>query len=627
METNEPSPGSFERLPLSCVAQFHTYIPASGDEANPVIIETELKKGERDGSARGWRRVSTFRGHCFYPHAPSPQSVQAYTLGNRMISQGFGWEYHSMEYVLTPSGYVEWGTAVLNHHCTNLKGDGEGTDYIYGAIYCSLGRYSISLSLFRSFLERWNPETNTFIFADGERTITLLDMLRLAGLPLDGEFYEEFVPSRHEQDPSLLCYPKCLSQLLRVWDKLQVGGEVSFQEWCDHFHNTPRGPPNSDDADASLTYKAAFLALWLCSFVVVGGGSLIRPGVFVMASWMAMGRRYALAQPALCSLYYSLRLISTNPVGPSYLNRSWSVHYIIGWMGAYFKNIFGDRMRGAHVLAYNHALKKPMMANIMFRIPTHFNSVGAFDFLCKDANILWSPYKPKFSDRARAPPPAWIRNTFYLSLRRGMLPWRRAGLCIAEPYHPDRVARQFRLDQVIPFLPLASLYTVEDFGIAHAYWRHILRPVQDNLPLLPDDSITGQCTVHWLKWYKKFSEPFNSILDALSHGIAVGKVPYQDRKKRAVDNVIVSRRLSHHDLFVVHEVPEQRRAQHAEFIKSEVEEFTGPWKKALCDFLRSGTLPSIRPFQVYAFPLFFLNKISANLISHFILSSRVIIYF
>jgi hypothetical protein len=186
-------------------------------------------------------------------------------------------------------------------------------------------------------------------------------MNKLAGLSLEGEFYDEFIPPLHEQDPSMPMYPNCLSHLLDTWDELQVGGEVSFQEWCDHFHNRCGGPPPSNDNDSSHVYKAAFLALWLCCFVVVGGGTRIRPGVLVTASWMAMGRKYALAQPALCSLYYSLRLICTNPVGPSYMKKSWSVHYIISWMGAYLKSIFGSKMRGPCIPFYSDQSRKPMM--------------------------------------------------------------------------------------------------------------------------------------------------------------------------------------------------------------------------------------------------------------------------
>ena len=85
-------------------------------------------------------------------------------------------------------------------------------DYIYGAIYCSLGDYSVSPPLLRSLLEKWDPNTNTFLFSCGERTITLLDMHQMAGLPLDGDPYEEFVPPLHELESSLLLYPKFLSR-------------------------------------------------------------------------------------------------------------------------------------------------------------------------------------------------------------------------------------------------------------------------------------------------------------------------------------------------------------------------------------------------------------------------------
>jgi hypothetical protein len=60
-------------------------------------------------------------------------------------------------------------------------------------------------------------------------TMTLLDLYYILGLPVDGEFYEEYVPSHHECDPSMLLYPKCLSQLLEVWDELHVGEKICFK--------------------------------------------------------------------------------------------------------------------------------------------------------------------------------------------------------------------------------------------------------------------------------------------------------------------------------------------------------------------------------------------------------------
>jgi hypothetical protein len=146
-------------------------------------------------------------------------SARAFTLGNQIISRGLGWENYDIEYSPVPS-YAKWGAAVLAKHSLNLRGDSEGGDYIYGGIYCSLGQYSISPSLLKSLLERWNTATNTFLFQSGERIVTLLDMHRIMGLPLDGEFYEEFIPHYHERDPSVLLYPKCLAQLFAVWDEL-----------------------------------------------------------------------------------------------------------------------------------------------------------------------------------------------------------------------------------------------------------------------------------------------------------------------------------------------------------------------------------------------------------------------
>jgi hypothetical protein len=81
------------------------------------------------------------------------------------------------------------------------------------------------------------------------------------------------------------------------------------------------------------------------------------------------------------------------------------------------------------------------MANAMFRTPKRFNPVEAFNFLCKDANILWCPYNPSHSKQPGTQSPPWVSRIFCLSVRRGLLPFRRADLCIAEPYHLDRVAQ------------------------------------------------------------------------------------------------------------------------------------------------------------------------------------------
>jgi hypothetical protein len=180
-----------------------------------------------------------------------------------------------------------------------------------------------------------------------------------------------------------------------------------------------------------------------------------------------MGRRYALARPALCTLYYSLRLISTNPVGPS-LKRPWPVHYIIGWMGAYIKHIIGDKVKKPHILFYNHCSRRPMMANTMFRTPSA-SILKKHLIFCAKMLIFFGVLTSQVTRSNWAQSPLWVSRIFCLSVRRGLLSFRRTDLCIAEPYHPDCVARQFKIDQVLPYSPLVDVHTEEDFGIAYAY--------------------------------------------------------------------------------------------------------------------------------------------------------------
>jgi hypothetical protein len=51
----------------------------------------------------------------------------------------------------------------------------------------------------------------------------------MAGLLVYGEYFEEYVLAAHELAPSLLMYPDFLSDVLEVWGKLAINGEVYFK--------------------------------------------------------------------------------------------------------------------------------------------------------------------------------------------------------------------------------------------------------------------------------------------------------------------------------------------------------------------------------------------------------------
>lgn len=130
-----------------------------------------------------------------------------------------------------------------------------------GLFFCSLGRFFVSPSLVRALVERWDATMNTFLFSHGEHIVTLLDMKNMAGLPLDGEPYDEFIPVHDHLDHVLLLYPKALSVLMKAWQNLEEKGRVTFQKWCDHFYHNSNGPLHPDSNESSTIYTAAFLAL------------------------------------------------------------------------------------------------------------------------------------------------------------------------------------------------------------------------------------------------------------------------------------------------------------------------------------------------------------------------------
>jgi len=123
-----------------------------------------------------------------------PIQCGLHTLGSQIVSGDISWDNFRLEGVPMPLGYYEWAADILNHHSLQFKGNGPRMDYIYGAIFCSLGKYFVSPPLIKAMLERWDPHTNTFLFPWGERTITLMDMHKMAGLPLEGDSYDEFIP-------------------------------------------------------------------------------------------------------------------------------------------------------------------------------------------------------------------------------------------------------------------------------------------------------------------------------------------------------------------------------------------------------------------------------------------------
>jgi hypothetical protein len=122
------------------------------------------------------------------------------------------------------------------------------------------------------------------------------------------------------------------------------------------------------------------------------------------------------------------------------------------------------------------------------------------------------------------------------------------------------------------------VYTEDDFGVAYSYWAHLLRPINQDFSCLPNETRIGNCTIYWINWYRKFSEPFISVLTNLRSGCARGRVHYNDRKRLAAGKII-PRRLSPSDFVVIREVREEQHTKYIAFIKASEKVIISPWKK------------------------------------------------
>jgi hypothetical protein len=181
-----------------------------------------------------------------------------------------------------------------------------------------------------------------------------------------------------------------------------------------------------------------------------------------------------------------------------------------------------------------------------------------------------------------------------------MLPWRCAtdihDLCIAEPYHPDRVAGQFTLRQQLPYAPLPSLYTTEDTGVAYAYWQHLLRQDQGEFQYLLNGKHEARCkerkhevlcTVAWAHWWVGFMNPFKIAFRALSSGISNGQNYHSEKIKflRDGERFMIPRKLSEEHFVVVKEVTVRGQRDHIAAIKRKEKEIMDCWTPILSGFL------------------------------------------
>ncbi|KAF5934040.1 hypothetical protein HYC85_030211 [Camellia sinensis] len=159
-----------------------------------------LRRDERnvldksDSRERHSKSIGSFPVSILRPFSEDLHCSEFNTLLKRMKHEKLKWDnsfnVRGISTHLQSPIWIFWLNDVLSTFAPILKKCG-----IYAAIYVSQFAYARNVSLLKGFLEQWSPDTNTFHTIYGELGISLWDLHRISGLPICGEFYEEFTPS------------------------------------------------------------------------------------------------------------------------------------------------------------------------------------------------------------------------------------------------------------------------------------------------------------------------------------------------------------------------------------------------------------------------------------------------
>ncbi|KAL0352215.1 UNVERIFIED_CONTAM: hypothetical protein Scaly_1610200 [Sesamum calycinum] len=323
----------------------------------PLIGEISLSK-----NIKTWTLRATHHGPL--RHQPSDDFADLCTLGHSIIEGDAKWDSDlrcTGEFRYT-KGYWEWTEDALSRcgdRLRHLK--------IYYVVYASLFTYDhnsdasldfvqlkVRWSIVKAFCEAWCHLTNTLLTSVGEISILLWDLRELAGVPVTGCLYDEVVPSALEltgidekreiyssfQQKTIKYHPpppRKEKKTIRPKSTHNPLGDIAIHERWSTVEEALFSKLCIERSLKEEVYLAAYLACWLCMFVLPGKDvNSIRPSTFKIASLMTNDRRVNLAIPLLESIYEGLNtvVISPKPAGTSH---PFPIHFVYAWLACYFK--------------------------------------------------------------------------------------------------------------------------------------------------------------------------------------------------------------------------------------------------------------------------------------------------
>ncbi|GMH25512.1 hypothetical protein Nepgr_027355 [Nepenthes gracilis] len=451
----------------------------------PIMVEreNELMVSPTDGTPT--QRTAHFLNPTISTNAaqePLRPSISLSSPPRRLMKVTFkGWRNPNEQ-------WTKWVQKLQPLHHLTWKNVG-----IYEAVMASTFEISRNDDLLLGLADYWCSNTNTFVFPWGEATITLEDMVVLAGYSvLGGSVSAPTESTLHIQE-----------KLIEVHRSISQGKshKTSHNMWMKHFM----------ELDSPVEHEA-FLTLWLSRFVLPSVSSdTVMKKFFMLAIYLSRGNKIALAPVVLASIYRDLTRLKSTMITAAKLGKSddsgnfilatilWAPFQIVQvWAWERFPALRlnpGKTEPGEPRFARWHQLHQKKIVNV----GTVFESAGD--------TFLWRPY---------ALPDDLLLNAFYRekvefvrvssnsdkdvveSFARCLRVCELAGVDCIENYNPHRVAMQFGFDQDIPDHVLRS-----DRSTPEDAWKKFASAVKHEFLFFPSRLYEPVVTVRYLKWQKQ----------------------------------------------------------------------------------------------------------------------------
>ncbi|KAH7863542.1 hypothetical protein Vadar_018885 [Vaccinium darrowii] len=325
---------------------------------------------------------------------------------------------------------------------------------------------------------------------------------RISGLPILGEFYEEYAPTN-----DILYSNKISSTCRALFGIYANNNSKKLGHWTSYFVE-----PNEDSFQrrqniSNDVYLVGFLASWLSGFVLPhsSNSNEVRPSTFVVASKMARGSIFSLAVPVLTCLYQCF-----NRVAVSSHPGKHAVHgpfqFFFGWISLYFQKTYsrgsGSPLNfGARFFPYLGLIGNQATGDFYLNKSPYAQTLFVFsDNYYPRALTSEDEPKGRIKDDDNLSP---FLLSYLVCLRPGILTFKFSSLFLSEPYAPNRYARQFGFGQACPKVVDVSYRAAlsSDPPLLYYQWCEMMRRRTNVVIELPSPQFRARVTEPYARWW------------------------------------------------------------------------------------------------------------------------------